>query len=422
MPLNPLLNNFLMRDALANCLPGSQFIRGVYKSPVPAQVARFTRAELQHARRNNILRGSNIAVMFASALRARPLSDIESQLIEPMSAAGTSLRARKPPVHRDHGTAKPCGLVGEHTAELSESRVGNMLSEPRVFDHAFNVQIFDADNLVLTYKPSGKRVHFITTLIRNPAMYTRHAQALPLAARRSFLPTTQTSLLLLKVTQPFYKFSRILDLLAVTEGRQMRQSKIDPDHRSRHRQQINFNHGTECGVVAPVWLALEGDRTRTRDRRKTLGEIYNSKLRQAHDTVYPLRFAHILKPQRHGIVMARPETRVSRRLASLYTPEKMNVSRIKITQNLYQTGSRWFSEPLKTRQRLKFCEAAGNINSGDGFLASLVCLLAVIKRPVPKPAGRTEPLVKHPNLRPIGVGANTVTSLYGGHAQIITRG
>ena len=64
---------------------------------------------------------------------------------------------------------------------------------------------------------------------------------------------------------------------------------------------------------------------------------------------------------------------------------------------------------------------AADIDAGDGFLAPLIGLGAHLKRVVPEPAHRPEPVVQHPHLRGVGIAAEAVRALYDSHAPIISR-
>lgn len=410
-----------MIQSLAHQLPGSRFTRGINFNPISAQVPAFTAGELQHARRNDILRGVDIPVVFTPALRARPLPDIEPQLVELVAAVAASLRAWVKSVHRDHGTAIPPGLVLDHATELSETRIGDMPRQSRVLNHAFHVQIFDADNLVLAHKPGGQRVQRIASLIRHGTVGAGDAQPLFLAALAAFHATRQAPLLLLEIPESGRELARIGDLLAAGKRSQMCQPQVNADHRGRDRQQRNLDRGGERDVVTPVRLALERDGIGAGGGGKFLGELHGPELRQAHDATRPLRFADILESERNRIVVSGSEAWIARRLACLHTPEEMGEGGILIAQGLRQARGRRLGKPSETWERLELCKTAGNIHAGERFFAPLVGLGARIERPVPQPTGSAEPLVQHADLRPIGVGANTVGSLYGGHANIIIR-
>lgn len=64
-------------------------------SPVHAIVPAVTAGKLTHACGQQILCGIYVSVMFRAALRARPDSDIEPQLIELVSALRAGLAARE---------------------------------------------------------------------------------------------------------------------------------------------------------------------------------------------------------------------------------------------------------------------------------------------------------------------------------------
>lgn len=262
-----------MIQSFAHQLPGSRFIGGVYKSRFGVQVPRFTRGELQHARCNEILRGVDIPVVFASTLRTRPLPNIEPQLIEHVTAFSATLARREPSVHHNQRASVPRTFVRQLPAELSETRIGDMPREPRVLNHAFHVQVFDADNLVRAHESGGQRMQRVAPLIRDLAMRASNTQPLFLAALRSFPPARKTPLLLAQIPKPIGELARILDLLAAAQRRQMREPQIHADHRTGDGQQEDLDRRGEGNVVAPIGFALERDGIGTGQRRQRLGEF-----------------------------------------------------------------------------------------------------------------------------------------------------
>ena len=418
--LNPLLNNSLMILSLAHYSPGSQFIRGVYKSPVPAQVPAFTAGELQHARRNDILRGIVIAVVSRPALWTNPSAHRQCQPFQSMPATRARLGTRKPPIHRDHSPAIPTGLIFNHAAELSEACVGDMPCQRRVLNHVFDLQIFDADHIELARKPSGERVQSVGALVCNLAVDARDAPPLTFTALRSFLPASQAPLLLLEVLEPSGELARVLDLGAVGERRQVREAEINTDHLARGRQQRNIDRGAECDVVAPVGFALERNGIWASNAGQIFGELHCAELRQTDYSFRPLGEAHVLKPQagRHA---ALAELRIAGNFTGLHAPEEMRERDVLIPESLRQACCGRALEPGESRELLDLGEAAGNVYARDGFFAPLVSFGARGQGPIPQPAGSAEPRIEKTNLSAIEIGANTIGSLYGGHAEIINR-
>lgn len=419
--LNPLLNKSRMFQTRSIYLPRWRFARCVYQSTIHAQVTAFTAAKLRHACQEQILRRIHIAVMNCAALRACPLSLIEPQFVQFVRALSARLAGRKPSIHRNHGTAVPLGLVLDQASELSEARVGEMPRQRRVLNHAFHVQIFDADNLVLMHKARGERVQGVTALVRHGAMGASDTQPLLLATLRSFLPPREATLLLFQVSQPVGEMARVLDLLAAAQHGQMFEAKVHADHRGRNGQQSNLDRSGERDVVTPIRFALERDGIGTSHHGEFLGDLHFAELRQADGTAHPLCFADILKPERNRIVITRPEARITRRLAGLHAPEKMGEGGVLVAQRLRQAGGRRVGEPGEARQRFEFGQAAGDIHAGNGLLTPLISFGARIERPVPEPTGSAVPRIKHSDLRRVGIGADTEGPLNGRHALIIAH-
>ena len=420
--MNPLLNKFRMFQTRSIYLPGWRFARCIYNSTIHAQVTAFTAAKLRHACQEQILCGIDIAVVNRAAFRARPPSDIEPHLVHDVLALAARLAGREPSIHHDHGTAVPFGLVLDHAAEFSETRVSDMPRQRRVFNHAFHVQIFDTDYLVLAHKSGRERVHGVTALVRHSTMSAGDTKPLFLSALAALHPSRMAPLLLLEILESLGELARICNFLAAAERRQMRQPKVHADHRGRHRQQGDLDHGGERDVVAPVGLALERDGVWTSHGGKFLCQLHRTELGQADSAAYPLRFRDILKPERNRIIITRPEARIARGfIARLHVPKEMGKGGVLIAQRLRQAGGRWLGEPSELRKRLEFGEATGDIHAGNGLFAPLIGFGAGIKRPIPQPAGSAVPLIQHANLSAIGIGASTERPLNGRHARIIAH-
>lgn len=401
-------------------LPGSRFTRRAYSPAISAQVTQITWVKLVHASNQQILSRIDIAVMHGPALRARPLPDIEPQFVQLVRALAARFAGREPSVHRDHGTAIPPGLILDHASELSEARVGYMPRQRRVFNHVPHRQILDADNLVLAHEARGECMQRVASLVRHGTVGAGDAQPLLLATLTAFDAARQASLLLFQVAQTVGEMARILDLLAGTERGQIRQAKVHADHRGDNRQQGDLDRGAEADVVAPIGLALERDGIGAGDGRQFLGEFHRTELRQAHNTVYPFRFADILKAQR-AIHLPRLEARVTGGLTGFHAPEEIDKSAILIAQALRQARCRNLGEPGEFRNRLELCEPAGNSDAGERLFASGIGFGTHIKRPIPQPARRAVPLIQDTNLCAIGIGANAEGAHGCWHSQSINR-
>lgn len=406
-----------MRRAFAQYLPGAQFTGGIYFSRLPERVAVFTTAELRHAGRNDTQSRIHVAVMDGPTVWACPAAHRERELFQPMPATRAGFRTGEPFIHGDNHTARPLGLVFQLPTEFSPTSVRNRAGQSRVTNHVFDLEVFNADYIVLAYKPCGQRVQRVAALVSDPTMGARDAQSLLLTALAAFLSAGKAPLLLSQIPKAVSESARVLDLLAAAQGRQVSKAKVNANYRIRHWQQFNLDRGAERDVVAPVRLTLERCSVRASDGWKLLREFHDAELWQTDHAFGPLGQAHILKPERGSTIIARAKTGKARCFTRLNPPEEMAVGGVEVAQCLRQAGCRRLGEPSETGQRFEFREAAGDIDSGDGFFTPRVGFLAGIERPVPKPARRAKPLVQQSNLSAIGVSANTVTSLYGRHTQ-----
>ena len=137
--LNPLLNSPLMRRALAIYLPGSQFTGGSFavsgqRSPLPAQVTRFTRAKLQHACRSDdyALGRVVVSVVDSPAVGAGPAAHGQRKPFQLVAARRAGLGAGEPAVHLHERAAVPRALVFELARDLSPASVRNGAGQPGV--------------------------------------------------------------------------------------------------------------------------------------------------------------------------------------------------------------------------------------------------------------------------------------------------
>src|ERR1700738_712208 len=92
-------------------------------SRIHAQVPVVTTGKLAKTLRRQIPCGIDVAIVAGPAFRARPLSLIESQLIEDVPAFRAPLARGKPAIHRLQDLAVPTALISELAAHLAERSV-----------------------------------------------------------------------------------------------------------------------------------------------------------------------------------------------------------------------------------------------------------------------------------------------------------
>jgi hypothetical protein len=85
----------------------------------------------------------DIAVVFGAAGGAAPVAYGKGQVLEPMPAHATELRAGKEPVGYVHVHAVQVGLVRELPAELVKADVADGTGQAVVADHAADVKVLD---------------------------------------------------------------------------------------------------------------------------------------------------------------------------------------------------------------------------------------------------------------------------------------
>ena len=89
--------------------------------------------------------------MYRMTLRTLPFSDLQvldQWILEPTVTAG--LRAWVEGRNTDDSTSIPPGLIFQHIEELRPGYTGDSLREMSVTEHPLDVEVFDANRLVLT--------------------------------------------------------------------------------------------------------------------------------------------------------------------------------------------------------------------------------------------------------------------------------
>ena len=107
----------------------------------------------------------DISVVDGSADGTLPRADRQRQLIQNIPAMVTSLAGREEAIHLVDVRAIPCTLVFEHPSKRSPSRRSDCFGKPAVLEHATHVQVFHANQSIVTYQFCAQLLQEIHALI-----------------------------------------------------------------------------------------------------------------------------------------------------------------------------------------------------------------------------------------------------------------
>lgn len=102
--------------------------------------------------RQNISTCVDIPVVVCSAVGTVPLSDIQRQFIQNMSAVPTAFRARKPTVNFYQVSTVPRLLVFQLPHQLRPCGITDSTGKLGILNHVFNCQILNHYRLVFTHR------------------------------------------------------------------------------------------------------------------------------------------------------------------------------------------------------------------------------------------------------------------------------
>lgn len=375
---------------------GSRFNRGIYNSPVHAQVAALTAAKLAHSCGQQVLRGVDVSVVDGPAFRASPLSDIKPQFVQPALTLRAGFAGRKETIQDNQSTAIPSAFVLQLSADLSPASVGNMPSQPGVLNHVFNLQVFNTDNLIFTNEFRGQLVSRVLALLSDFGVCLGNPGFLTLAAFAAFGSSGKRSLLLFEIPRPIGQLAWILNLFAVAQGRKVRQAEINANGSAHHGQKINIHFDAERYKVFAIRVTPECDHLGAFNWQ-LFGGINCSDFRQAETTSQPITFAGALESEAFSLAPLF-KFRIPRLLSGFNSPEEIRESLILIAQTLSNAGCRNVGQPRKSTKLLEPYKSLINIKAADALFPPLISLISRFKRMVPNPSCSTEPMAKPANL------------------------
>ena len=394
---------------------------GRFRAPISEQVTRFTRAELLHACRNDIDSRVHVTVMRGAAFGTHPPANRQRKLFQFMAATRTGFAAGEPAINLNESAAIPRALVFKLSRNFSPASITDCSGKPGVFNHVFNRQILDGYNIKLFNQSGCELVRSVLPLRFDLTVNSGDAEPLFVISVAAFLPSGQTALLLSQIPNFVRVFLRVFNLCAVTQGRQVRQTKINTNNLIRDWQNIDINFGAERNIKPAVSFALERDHVRPDNFWQRFCKFNFPKLWQRNNAISPLWQTDILESQRGRVVVSGSIAWIPRLFASLHAPVEMLKRLILIAQGLGEACRRWVGEPVEFRQFLQAGETAGYIDPRDRFFSALISFCAGRKRVIPQPTRCAEPFIQLALLPPIGIATNLKASLYGRHTEIVIR-
>ena len=301
--------------------------------------------------RQNIRRCIRVAVVDCAAFRARPFPHAQRQFLNEVSAVGAGLRGREPAVDLDHGFAVPLGLLFDHADGRSDGCVVQRAGQAVVFNHAAQVEVFDADHIETGNEIGAQLVQRVAAAIGD-LLVDAGDVALDLHASLAALRSTGKAFLVEgQPALPLGAVLRIADALAVRQRCEARDAEVDTDRFAGFRQRRGLRLNHQRYEVFAACRAKQTNRGRMRDRlarpldldRADLGELENAPLGVEREAAL-------------GVV---------RRLPSLFAleggvrsalVEEVGKRDLQVTQGLLQADARHLVQPYRFRLLLEQCQ------------------------------------------------------------------
>ena len=151
------------------------------------------------------------------ALRALPFSDLQvfdQWILAPTATAGlrTWIECRNP----DDSTSIPLSLILQHIEELRPGHAGDGFREMSVAEHSLDVEVFDANRLVLTNQLRRLLLKEIVPLINDSLMDSSYLDTLLLVVPGTLRSARQLALFSRKALLSVFQMLRIIDFITIT--------------------------------------------------------------------------------------------------------------------------------------------------------------------------------------------------------------
>ena len=191
----------------------------------------------------NIAGGVFIPVM-GSAARACPFTNAERHPLLQRAARTAHLAGREPAVNLDHGLSVHCGLGFDSADRVTDSCIAQAASKAVVFDHAAQVEVFDADHIETGYKAPRQFVGNVLAGVCDLLVQHGDPLPLPLVAVRALHLAGKGLLLAFHLPLVAVRVLRIGDALAGGERGEAADAEVDANRLACfwERRGLNVHH------------------------------------------------------------------------------------------------------------------------------------------------------------------------------------
>ncbi|ADJ28745.1 hypothetical protein Nwat_1899 [Nitrosococcus watsonii C-113] len=160
----------------------------------------------------------------------------------------------RPSIHDKHITPIPCGFVLDLPPEFIQATVRYSFTQALVSQHPFDVQILQANHLVLVDQPVGLLVQKITAAILDPGMNSGDVDLLPAPALRAFLLARESALGHFQLPGIAVSVFRRTGFIPLGGDDHILNSHIHAHRIPFGRQGEDFYLAGHAGEIAPAWV------------------------------------------------------------------------------------------------------------------------------------------------------------------------
>lgn len=223
---------------------------------------------------NRLPDGQNVAssilipIMRCTAITP-PLSYRQGQSRLQAATGRAHLAARKPAVDFNHGLSMHRRFVFKGSDCATDTGVGQAAGKAVVFDHAAQVQVFNADRVVSSNEAPSQFLIYIGSRVGDLFMDSRHPLPLNLVAVRAFSLACQRLLLAFELPVVAVRVCRVGNTLAAGQRSQTADAEVDTDRFAGLGQGCRLYINDQRDEVAAGGLA--DNRRRGRHYRHALG-------------------------------------------------------------------------------------------------------------------------------------------------------
>lgn len=324
--------------------------------------------------------------MVGFALWAIPLAHGQGQRFENMPTRITTLAGREEAIHHSNFFPVPLGFVLQLSAKHTQSRVGQAPSQTVIFDHASDVQVFDANYVKPADQVGCDLVGVVIPGIGNASVDFSNSKLCLLPPVAAFLPPRQYSLGAGKFSLVLSDMLRVWDSLPIGKSCQSGNTEIDTDNLTSLRIPLNwFVQSESHEVTASRVLGY-------RDGAGVTCETSGPTNPESPNLGENKRFIRSIPSECGSSVLGGllPSLFLERRIASAFFKEIL-VGSLQVPECLLLGHARNIIEPLVFRGFFQLGQRGGRGVVVDG-LASLEAIGAHAQSPVVDEAAATKSL------------------------------